>query len=76
MCTFWDCFPAKANWKICELLHDITANVISTGIFPMQRVWSSQQMMFFTTARLHTRNQYYIQQQQLAVGWHGVGSYV
>lgn len=52
----------SCNWKICELLYDITSNVISGGTFPIYRVWSSHQMMFFTIARLHTRlrNQYYI----------------
>lgn len=31
-------FPAIENCKICELLYDITANVISAGIFPIYRV--------------------------------------
>lgn len=46
---------------MCELLYDITVNVISAGTFPIERVWSSQQIMSFTMARLHTRP---IQQQQ------------
>lgn len=45
----------KPNWKVCELLHDITANVIRAGQFPVCRAWSEHQMMFFAMTRLHTR---------------------
>lgn len=37
---FGEHFPATAEWKMCEPLHDITVDVIGAGTVPIDRVWS------------------------------------